>query len=90
MYTDPLAFAKESPEFFDFIYERVIKRKYTNTTSKWALRLNKDIKFVKDPTLKSTDTFGISGPPSDFLDKAIRAKQKQAEAIREIRLVKDY
>ena len=45
---------------------------------------------MKDPTLKSTDTFGISGPPSDFLDKAIRAKQKQAEAIREIRLVKDY
>ena len=68
----------------------ILHTDYTNTTSKWALRLNKDINFVKDPTLKSTDTFGISGPPSDFLDKAIRAKQTEAEAIREIRLVKDY
>jgi hypothetical protein len=49
MYKNPAVLAREYPKLFDFIYERVVKRKYTNKTSKWALELNKDVKFVMNP-----------------------------------------
>ena len=47
LYLDPVILAKEAPELFDFVYERIIKRKYTNNTSKWALNLNKDLDVLE-------------------------------------------
>ena len=38
MYRDPVTFARELPELFDFVFERIIRRKYTHGTSRWSLR----------------------------------------------------
>ena len=45
MYSDPVRFARELPELFDFVFERIIRRKYTNTTSRWSLRGNSRFTF---------------------------------------------
>ena len=45
MYRDPVVFAKELPELFDFVFERIIRRKYTHTTSRWSLRGNNRFTF---------------------------------------------
>ena len=50
MYEDPVTFAREMPELFDFIFERVIRRKYTDATSKYALRVGNDFKLRNIPT----------------------------------------
>jgi hypothetical protein len=50
MYQDPLAVAREQPELFDFIYERIIKRKYTNSTSKYTIKLNDKLKLRNVPS----------------------------------------
>jgi len=88
MYDNPVSFARDYPQFFDFIYERVIKRKYTNNTSKWALKLNDDIRFAENPVVKSTGTFGYEGDP-EMVAKAVRKHRLQEEAIRNIRLVEN-
>jgi len=49
MYQDPVAFAREMPELFDFVYERIIRRKYTGTTSRYVLRAGDDFKLVNNP-----------------------------------------
>lgn len=47
MYYNPIQFAKDDPRTFDFIYERIIKRKYTNKSSKYALDIKKDLEVVE-------------------------------------------
>ena len=47
MYYNPIQFAKDDPKTFDFIYERIIKRKYTNKSSKYALDIGKDLEVVE-------------------------------------------
>ena len=44
MYNDPAKLARTQPELFDFIYERIIKRKHTNATSKWSLQGSEKLK----------------------------------------------
>ena len=44
MYNDPAKLARTQPELFDFIYERIIKRKHTNETSKWSLQGSEKLK----------------------------------------------
>lgn len=46
MFKDPVTFARTQPELFDFIYERIIKRKYTHDTSKWSLRGSEKFKSI--------------------------------------------
>ena len=50
MYQDPVAFAREMPELFDFVYERIIRRKYTGATSRYALQVGRDFKLTNTPT----------------------------------------
>ena len=83
MYTDPVVFARANPDWFDFIYERLVKRKHTNESSRWAVKLNSDIKFARNPIEGS----GIDKRKLKFKGEAWR---EQIEAVREIRLVKDY
>ena len=47
LYHDPVKLAREAPSLFDFVYERIIRRKYTHDTSTWSLRAGKDIDIFR-------------------------------------------
>jgi len=58
MYQNPVLLAKSQPELFDFVYERIVKRKYTHDTSEWSLRGSKNFRGAKKGDVVERSTWG--------------------------------
>jgi len=68
LYENPVRFAKRQPELFDFVYERIVKRKYTHDTSKWSLQGSKKFKWTtwSDPKSNTSALTSMRDQPMRY------------------------
>jgi len=83
MFMNPAALARDQPKLFDFIYERILRRKYTHQTSKYAVDPTKALKVPKE-LLKKNPTFREVMTESEIVDGKLVSVQKWGDSGRKI------
>ena len=66
MFANPVALARDQPKLFDFIYERVVKRKFTHDSSSYSVKIE-NMKVLK----KTTSKLGGKRRGSLYKDKPV-------------------